>query len=487
MRSPNLSNTASNLSGFASLRETSAIQFFTLRREGAKKVFQSKSTIPSLDLSGSASLRELSAIQGRQEFFTLRRQAAKKAFQSKSTIPSLDLSVSVPLRETSAIQFFTLRRQDAKKAYQSKSSVPSLNLSDLASLREPSPTQVREEFFTLRRQGAKEAFESNHRISFRNLSGFASLREPSTIQGRQEFFTLRRKDAKRRNQSKHQRFFGHSIGDALNAVLDHVLAEIDEEAKSFIHQPQIGQDLFAVDRIQRSDRFQLHDHEIIDDQIGAETFVEPDPIPRDRNSYLSFHGVAVLAQFMRKQDFVYDFEDAWPEPSVQAVGSVNDHSRDFILFHRAKLVLLLPACEAKNLSAVASLRGISSMQSQEESFTLKGECTKKTFESKTPISSQDLSGLASLREISARQAREEFFTLRRQGATKAYESKSPVSSLDLSGLASLREIAATHSQQKSFTLRRKDVKRSTSNDRISVPNLSGFAPLRETSPIPWQR
>jgi hypothetical protein len=50
----------------------------------------------------------------------------------------------------------------------------------------------------------------------------------------------------------------------------------------------------------------------------------------------------------------------------------------------------------------------------------------------------------------------------------------------------LREIAATHSQQKSLTLRREDAKRSTSNDRISVPNLSGFAPLRETSPIPWQ-
>ena len=154
----------------------------------------------------------------------------------------------------------------------------------------------------------------------------------------------------------------------------------------------------------------------------------------------------MFAQFMRKQDFVYDFEDAWPEPSVQAVGGVNDHSRDFILFHRAKLVLLLPACEAKNFSAVVPLRRTSATQSEEE-----------------------------------------FFTLRRKGAKKAYESKSPVSSPDLSGFAPLREIAATHSQQKSLTLRREDAKRSTSNDRISVPDFSGFAPLRETSPIPWQR
>src|SRR5947199_2828708 len=96
------------------------------------------------------------------------------------------------------------------------------------------------------------------------LSVFASLREASATQGREEFFTPRRQGAKRRNRSKYQRFFGHTIGDALNAVLDHVLAEINKEAKPFIHQPQIGQNLFAVDGIERSDRLQLHDHKIID-------------------------------------------------------------------------------------------------------------------------------------------------------------------------------------------------------------------------------
>jgi hypothetical protein len=235
------------------------------------------------------------------------------------------------------------------------------------------------------------------------FSVFASLREPSATLATAEFFTLRRKDAQRRNQSKHQRFFGHTIGDALNAVLDHVLAEIDKEAESLVHEAQIGQDLFAVDRIERGDRFHLHDHEIIDDQISAETFVEPDPIPRDRNSYLSFHGVAMFAQFMRKQDFVYDFEDAWPESSMQAVGSVNDHSRDFILFHRANLVLLLPACEAKNLSAVVSLHGTSATQTEEKFFTPRREDAKEVFKSKSPVPSLDLSGFAPLREASVTQ------------------------------------------------------------------------------------
>jgi hypothetical protein len=44
---------------------------------------------------------------------------------------------------------------------------------------------------------------------------------------------------------------------------------------------------------------------------------------------------------------------------VQAVGSVDDHSRDFIFFHAAKPELLHAAYEAKNLSALASLREIS--------------------------------------------------------------------------------------------------------------------------------
>ena len=49
--------------------------------------------LPFLNLTGSASLRETSAIQSREELFTPRRQGAnEEAFQSKSTIPFLNLS-----------------------------------------------------------------------------------------------------------------------------------------------------------------------------------------------------------------------------------------------------------------------------------------------------------------------------------------------------------------------------------------------------------
>jgi hypothetical protein len=182
------------------------------------------------------------------------------------------------------------------------------------------------EFFTQRHKGAKKETE------LQDLSALASLRDTSGF------------------KSKRRGLLGHAISDALNAVLDQVVAEIDEEAKSFVHQPQIGQHLFAMDRIECGDRFHFHDHAIVDDQVGAKTFVERDSIPCDRNRDLSFHRVAAFAQFMRERDFVYDFEDAWTEPGVQAVGSVDDHSRDFILFHTAKPALLLRSCEAKTFA-----------------------------------------------------------------------------------------------------------------------------------------
>src|SRR5438132_1016872 len=57
----------------------------------------------------------------------------------------------------------------------------------------------------------------------------------------------------------------------------------------------------------------------------------------------------------------------------------------------------------------------------------------------------------------------------------------------LSGSASLRETSAIQGTEKFFTLRREGAKEATeSKHRISSRNLSGFAPLRETSPILWQ-
>jgi hypothetical protein len=97
-----------NLSGFASLRDTAVLEareeFFTLRRQGAKKTNESERRISSLNLSVFASLREISVTQGGEEFFTLRREGAKNTCGSKHRISFRDLSGFASLREISAIE-----------------------------------------------------------------------------------------------------------------------------------------------------------------------------------------------------------------------------------------------------------------------------------------------------------------------------------------------------------------------------------------------
>ena len=65
-------------------------------------------------------------------------------------------------------------------------------------------------------------------LEFHNAKNVAKIR----FAGGKESFTRRRKEEDR---SKHRRLVGHAIGDALNTVLDQVLAEIDEEEEPFVH------------------------------------------------------------------------------------------------------------------------------------------------------------------------------------------------------------------------------------------------------------
>jgi hypothetical protein len=243
--------------------------------------------------------------------------------------------------------------------------------------------------FTQRREGAKKSYGSKCSISSQNVSGLAALREIPVTQERQEFFTQRRKGAKRRNQSEYWRLFRHAVGDTLNTVFDQVVAKVDQEAQSFVHEAQIRQDLFAVHSIECRDRFYFHNYAVVDDQVGAKAFVEHDPVPGNRYGYLPFHKVTVFAQFMRQRDFIHDFKDARSKCGVQVVGDFDNASRDFILFHTGKPALLSSPCEAKNISARA------------EGFMPEREDAKKRSEAKRQISSHDRSGLAALREISA--------------------------------------------------------------------------------------
>jgi hypothetical protein len=64
------------------------------------------------------------------------------------------------------------------------------------------------------------------------------------------------------------RFFFQSIDDTGNAVLDQRRVEVDQQAKPFVGQPQIGQKLLSVNRREDLDRLDLDDYPILDNQVG---------------------------------------------------------------------------------------------------------------------------------------------------------------------------------------------------------------------------
>ena len=72
------------------------------------------------------------------------------------------------------------------------------------------------------------------------------------------------------------RLFFQAIDETRNAVLDQRRVEFDEQAKPLVGQAQIGQKLLAVNRREDFDRLDLDDHPILDNQVRAESGVDPD-------------------------------------------------------------------------------------------------------------------------------------------------------------------------------------------------------------------
>src|SRR5437899_9222844 len=67
-----------------------------------------------------------------------------------------------------------------------------------------------------------------------------------------------------------------SIHDAGDAVLDEGDVEVDEQSQTLIGQAQMSQELFLVNGCHGIDRFDLHNYLVLDDQVCAESHLDPD-------------------------------------------------------------------------------------------------------------------------------------------------------------------------------------------------------------------
>ena len=71
------------------------------------------------------------------------------------------------------------------------------------------------------------------------------------------------------------RLFFQSIDDTGDAVLDERSIEVDEQAKPFVGQPQIGQELLSMNWRKGLDRLDLDDYLILHDEVSPEPDVNP--------------------------------------------------------------------------------------------------------------------------------------------------------------------------------------------------------------------
>ena len=71
-------------------------------------------------------------------------------------------------------------------------------------------------------------------------------------------------------------------------------------------------------RVDRLYGFEFDDNPMVHQQIRAKTFIESQPIVRDRNRVLSFDGEATFPKFMRENNFINRFKKPWAERRVNS-------------------------------------------------------------------------------------------------------------------------------------------------------------------------
>jgi len=129
-----------------------------------------------------------------------------------------------------------------------------------------------------------------------------------------------------------RRSFRETVCDSFDAVLQMNLAEIDQQTQPMTAQPELGQNLFPVNRRERLHRFQFNDDTIARQQIGAEAFVKIQIAVPDRNWHLASHRYARFRKFVGHHGFVDRLQQPRSELRVHSEGRVENNLRNLVLF-----------------------------------------------------------------------------------------------------------------------------------------------------------
>lgn len=97
--------------------------------------------------------------------------------------------------------------------------------------------------------------------------------------------------------------------------------------------PQVRQHLFLVNRSELLDGLQLDEDQVVHDQIGAETNVEMQVIPHQRDGLFLSDDQPLFRQLVGEDRLVNRFEESRPQPPVNIDGDLENRPAQFIVRH----------------------------------------------------------------------------------------------------------------------------------------------------------
>jgi hypothetical protein len=130
-----------------------------------------------------------------------------------------------------------------------------------------------------------------------------------------------------------EKSFLQSIYNPCNPVPDQSNIEIDQQAQSFIRQPEVGKKLFLVHRSDLRERLDFHDDLVLDQQVRAKPHLKQGPFVDKGYRLLPCETETSLLQLAPYDLFVNGFEEARTKTCVDSIGCIYDLFCEDILRH----------------------------------------------------------------------------------------------------------------------------------------------------------
>ncbi|CAN5658952.1 hypothetical protein BH11VER1_BH11VER1_36460 [soil metagenome] len=116
----------------------------------------------------------------------------------------------------------------------------------------------------------------------------------------------------------------------MKALLEGEGSKIDEQPNREVHQAQVGEELFAMDRGELLDGLEFHDHAAFYEKIGTESLLENHFVIFKPDDLLPFHLETPFFQSPGQDHLINRLQQPGPGVLMDLDGGVNDGSGDVI-------------------------------------------------------------------------------------------------------------------------------------------------------------